>query len=88
MNRVDEKRRQAARERSAAWRERKRRGALVVAVEVERSDLAGLERLALLPVGERDPHAIGCAVAQFLAAARPLAAVGDALWPTDAKPLA
>jgi hypothetical protein len=88
MNGVDEKRRQAARERSAAWRRRKSRGALVIAVEVAPSDLAGLERLALLAVGERGPQAIGAAVVRFLAAARPLAAVGDALWPAEAEPRA
>jgi hypothetical protein len=88
MNEVDEMRRQAARARSAAWRRRKSRGALVIPVEVAPSDLAGLERLALLPVGERDPQVIGKAVVQFLAAARPLAAVGDALWPAEAEPRA
>jgi hypothetical protein len=82
---MNEARRLAARDRSAAWRDRRRRGALVVGIEVEPPDLAGLERLALLPVGKRDPQAVGAAVARFLAAARPLAAVGDALWPQPAE---
>lgn len=86
MDDLTKKRRLAARDRSAAWRKRKSRGALVVSVEIERPDLAGLERLALLSVGERDPQAIGAAVARFLAAARPLAAVGDVLWPAEAGP--
>jgi len=84
MTKAAESQRRAARERSAAWRDRKRRGVMLVTLEVAPSDLAGLERLALLPAGERDPSMVACAVGQFLAAARPLAAVGDALWPAAA----
>jgi hypothetical protein len=50
--------------------------------------LASLERLALPAVGERGPQAIGAVVVRFLAAARPLAAVGDALGPAEAEPRA
>ncbi len=47
---------EAARQRSAAYRDRKRRGAMVVQIEVEPTDIAALERLALLKVGERNPY--------------------------------
>lgn len=76
-----DRRRDSGRLRSEAYRDRRRRGVLLVSVEVDRNDIAGLERLALLSVGERDPVNVGRAVARFLAATRPVAAVGDALWP-------
>ena len=85
MPEVTEAQRKAACARSAAWRDRKRRGAMLVMVEVEETTLAGLERLALLPVGERDPGIVAEAVERFLAGARPLAAVGDALWPEASR---
>jgi hypothetical protein len=39
----------------------------------------------LLPPGERSLEAISEAVARFVHAAAPLAAVGDALWPEAAE---
>ena len=85
MSEATEAQREAARLRSAAWRDRKRRGAMLVMVEVEETTLAGLERLALLPMGERDPGMVAEAVGRFLAAARPVAAIGDALWPEPSR---
>jgi hypothetical protein len=40
-----------------------------------------LEQLALLAPGDRAPHRMASAAAQFLAAAPHVAAMGDALWP-------
>jgi len=39
----------------------------------------------VLPPGERSLEAITEAVARFIQAAAPLAAVGDALWPEEAE---
>jgi hypothetical protein len=69
------------RERARAYRERRRRGQVWAWIAVDPSALAGLERLALLPAGDRSVEAVSEAVAQFVHAAAPLAAVGDALWP-------
>jgi len=85
----EHERREAARQRSEAYRDRKRRGVMLVSIEVEARSIAALERLALLPRGERDPYEVACAVAQFLMAAPSVAAMGDALWPVpngDASP--
>ena len=53
---------------------------MVVQVEVDPGTVAALERLALLPRGERDPYEDACAVAQFLMAAPSVAMMGDSLW--------
>lgn len=78
---TEDHRRELARDRSAAYRERRFRGLVIVPVEVGRQQLAALERLALLDVGERDKDCIAWAIARFLDAAPHLSAVGDALWP-------
>jgi len=78
---TDDDRREAARRRSEDYRDRKRRGVMVVSIEVPPADLHGLERLGLLPRGERDPYAVACAVAQFLAGVRAVADLGAALFP-------
>jgi hypothetical protein len=70
-----------ARIRSAEYRDRRRRGAMVTWVEVEPRDLAALERLGLLEAGEREMGAVGNAVARFLAAAPAVALMGDSLYP-------
>ena len=70
-----------ARQRSEAYRDRKRRGVVVACIEVDWHQLAALERLALLERGDRDPYRVACAVAQFLRAAPSVAEMGDALWP-------
>jgi len=44
------------RQRSEAYRDRRRRGAVLVTIELERRDVAALEQLALLEPGDRDPH--------------------------------
>lgn len=80
-----EEQRALNRERSRAYRSRQRRGVVWAWIEIEPRALAGLERLALLPVGERSLEAISQAVARFVQAAAPLAAVGDALWPEEAE---
>ena len=74
-------RRERNRIRARAYRDRRRRGVVWAWIEIDRKALAGLERLALLPAGDRSLEAISEAVARFVHAAAPLAAVGDALWP-------
>jgi hypothetical protein len=76
-----ERRRRLARERTEAYRVRRRRGGVAVAVEVLPHHVRALERLALLGAGGRDRAAIGAAVGRFLEAAAHAAAMGDALWP-------
>ena len=78
-------RRERNRLRARAYRERRRRGDVWAWISVSPKALAGLERLALLPVGDRSPEAVSEAVAQFIHAAAPLAAVGDALWPAPSR---
>lgn len=73
------------RERARAYRSRQRRRVVWAWIEIEPAALAGLERLALLPAGERSLEAISEAVARFVHAAAPLAAVGDALWPEPSR---
>ena len=70
--------------RSQAYRERRRRGALCVVVEIERDELHALERLGVLPVGERDLAAVGAAVARFMGTADAVARMGEALYPRPA----
>ena len=77
-----------ARERVEAWRERRRSGRLLIPVEIGPRQMAGLERLGLLAVGERDKTAIAWAVTRYLDSAAPVAAVGDAIWPADEDGLA
>ena len=78
---TEDRRRELARERSAAYRDRRYHGLLIVPIEVSRKQLAALERLALLDVGERDKDCIAWAIGRFLDAAPHLSAMGDALWP-------
>jgi hypothetical protein len=53
----------------------------LVTVEVGPYQVAALERLALLEVGDRDKESIAMAVSRFLRAAPHLSALGDAMWP-------
>ncbi len=78
---TDDERKALNAERQRAYRDRRRRGVVWAWIEIEPRALAGLERLGLLPAGERDLGAVSDAVAHFVQAAAPLAAVGDALWP-------
>jgi len=78
---ADQQRREQGRERSEAYRERRRHGRVLVQVEVGPRQLAALERLALLDGGERDKVCIGWAVSRFLDTAPHVSALGDALWP-------
>ena len=87
-SRMDEQRRQLARERVEACRERRRSGSLLVSVAVGPMQMEGLERLGLLGVGERGKAAIAAAVMRYLDSAAPVAAVGDAIWPADEDGLA
>lgn len=80
---ADDDRREWARKRNEAFRERRRRGRVVVHVEVGPPQLAALERLALLEVGERNKACIGRAVTRFLDAAPHVSELGDALWPPE-----
>lgn len=80
---TDEERRARSAERQRAYRDRRRRGVVWAWIEIEPKALAGLERLGLLAAGARDLPAVSEAVARFVHAAAPLAAVGDALWPED-----
>jgi len=77
--------RERARDRSEAYRERRRHGRLLVTVEVGPYQVAALERLALLDVGDREKTSISMAVTRFLEAAPYLSAMGDALWPDSAE---
>ena len=77
--------RERARGRSEAYRERRRHGRLLVTVEVGPYQVAALERLALLDVGDREKTSISMAVTRFLEAAPHLSAIGDALWPESEK---
>ena len=74
-------RREAGRERSAAYRERRREGMIMARVPVRPDHLAALERLALLTVGDRRDGAVAWAVWRYLDSAPHLARMGDALWP-------
>ena len=78
-------RRARNRDRAKAYRSRQRRGVLWAWIEIDPKTLAGLERLALLPAGDRSLDAVSEAVARFVHAAAPLAAVGDALWPEPSR---
>jgi len=80
---MGDQRRQQGRERSEAFRERRRHGRLLVQVEVGPRHLAALERLALLDAGERDKACIAWAVSRFLDAAPHVSALGDTLWPAE-----
>ena len=80
---ADEHRREQGRERSEAFRERRRYGRVLVQVEVGPRHLAALERLALLGTNERDKACIAWAVSRFLDVAPHVSALGDALWPAD-----
>lgn len=73
--------REHGRERSEAFRERRRYGRTLVQVEVGPCHFSALERLALLHSGERDKASIAWAVSRFLDAAPHVSALGDALWP-------
>jgi hypothetical protein len=75
--------REQARERSEAYRERRRHGRVSVSIEIGQRQLAALERLALLDVGDRDKASIAGAVSRFLETAPHLSAMGDALWPQN-----
>ena len=66
-----------------SYRERRRRGHLLVQVDVAPRHIGGLERLALLERGLRNEAAIAWAVSRFLDAAAHVATLGDALWPAN-----
>lgn len=82
MTTTTDERREQGRERSEAFRERRRHGRVLVQVEVGPHHFAALERLALLGSGERDKACIAWAVSRFIDAAPHVSALGDALWPT------
>ena len=78
--------RELARGRSEAYRERRRHGSVLVSVEVGPYQIAALERLALLDVGDRAKTSIAFAVTRFLNAAPHVSAMGDSLWPESDEP--
>jgi hypothetical protein len=78
---ADQQQREQGRERSEAYRGRRRHGRVLVSVEVVPHHLAAMERLALLEIGQRDKACIAWAISRFLDAASHVAAMGDALWP-------
>jgi hypothetical protein len=80
---MDDQRQQLGRQRSEAYRDRRRHGRMLVNVEIGPHQLAALERLALLDAGERDKDCIAWAVSRFLEAAPHVSALGDALWAED-----
>jgi hypothetical protein len=57
--------RERGRERSGAYRERRRQGLVLVSIEVGPRQIAALERLALLDVDNRDKASIAWAVSRF-----------------------
>jgi hypothetical protein len=73
--------RQANARNVRAWRDRQKRHALLVTIEVEPAVVGALERLALLGVGERDRVAVAEAVCRYLAGAPAFAKIGDVLGP-------
>jgi hypothetical protein len=81
--RTDQQRREQGRHRSEAYRDRRRRRRMLVSVEVGPPEIAALERLALLDVGERNKACIAWAVSRFLDVAPQISALGDALWPAN-----
>jgi hypothetical protein len=76
-----------AKERSARWRERRRRGIIPVTVDVVSMHRRALESIGLIRAGyDRDPEAVAWAVARFLNTAPAVQAIGEALypdWPKD-----
>jgi hypothetical protein len=83
---TDRQRRKLGRQRSEAYRDRRRNGRMLVSVEVGPRHIAALERLALLDLGERHKDRIAWAVSRFLDAAQHVSALGDALWPAEEEP--
>ena len=80
---TDRLQREQGRQRSEAYRERRRYARVLVSVEVGPRHLAAMERLNLLEIGQRDKACIAWAVSRFLDAALHIAAMGDALWPVE-----
>ena len=80
---TDQQQREQGRQRSEAYRERRRHGRVLVPVEAGPRHLAAMERLALLEIGQRDKTCVAWAVSRFLDAASHVAAMGDALWPVE-----
>ena len=74
-------RREARNERSREYRARRRSGEMAVSVTVPRDTLTAFEKIGLLAPGDRDPHAVACAAAQFLCAAPGVALLGEGLFP-------
>ena len=81
MTDTDIHRRARVRARTDIYRQRRRHGRVLVAVEVTPRQIEALERLALLEAGERGKARIAGAVARFLDGAAHIAALGDTLWP-------
>jgi hypothetical protein len=75
--------RERARDRSEAYRDRRRNGRVLVTLEVGPHHIAAMERLALLDVDDRNKASIASAVGRFLEAAPYICAMGDALWPDE-----
>lgn len=75
--------REAARRRSEEWRDRRRRGEIVVGVVVSRETVRALRQIGLVADGaDRDHQAIADGAAHFLHAVAPsVAGMGAALFP-------
>jgi len=80
---AEQARLQKQRQQAEAYRERRRRGAILVPVALEPDAVAGLEALGMLEAGNRDPQALAGAVNRFLAGAATLAELGSAWWPAE-----
>lgn len=74
-----------ARQRTEAYRDRRRHGRVLVPAEVAPQHLAALEHMSLLDVGDRDKASIGWAVAHYLDSGPQVSALGDALWPPSRR---
>jgi hypothetical protein len=73
--------RERARDRSEAYRDRRRNGRVLVTLEIGSHHIAAMERLALLGIGDRNKASIASAVGRFLETAPYVCALGDAMWP-------
>ncbi len=67
--------------RSAAYRRRRRSGAMVLQIEADPRVIAALRRLGLVQGDGTDRAAIADAAARFLTCAPSIAAMGEALFP-------
>lgn len=70
-----------SRTRSAAWRARRRTGAIPISIDIMPAHRRALESMGLIPTGkDRDAEALIWAVERFLDIAPAVQGIGDALY--------